>query len=84
MHVKENMFGEDQYFTPMDVVTSSSTDVYKSTMKLSDLHHNNPQTPGGVGGIGNFDARLYRPIDVILDIQLNFGHYSIFVVPAIF
>ena len=69
MHVKENMFGEDQYFTPMDVVTSSSTDVYKSTMKLSDLHHN--QQMPGYGGVGNFDARLYRPIDVVLDIQLT-------------
>ena len=24
MHVKENLFGEDQVFTPMDVVTSST------------------------------------------------------------
>ena len=25
MHVKENLFGEDQVFTPMDIVTSSTT-----------------------------------------------------------
>ena len=24
MHVKENLFGEDQVFTPMDIVTSST------------------------------------------------------------
>jgi hypothetical protein len=67
MHVKENMFGEDQQFTPMDVVTSSSIDVYKSTMKVSHgidhgLHSE------------EFDPRLYRPIDVVLDISIGDLH----------
>ena len=51
MHVKENLFGEDQPFTPMDIVTNSSTDVYKSSLKLDPLHHPNAE---------DFDPRLYR------------------------
>ena len=50
MHVKENLFGEDQHFTPMDIVTNSSTDVYKSSLKLDPSNHSSE----------DFDPRLYR------------------------
>lgn len=62
MHVKENLFGEDQHFTPMDVVTSSSMDVFKSTVKLN----NTESSPAD-----EFDPRLHRPIEVVLDISIS-------------
>ena len=63
MHVKENLFGEDQVFTPMDVVTNSSENVHKSTFKLVGNYPDLTQE--------EFDPRLYRPIEVILDINIG-------------
>ena len=60
MHLKENIFGADQHFTPMD----SSDDVTNSSSSDKDsLSSDRLQT--------EFDERLYRPLEVILDIRVH-------------
>ncbi len=60
MQVKENLFGEDQRFTPMDAV-------YSSTAKIAA--HDNDEFLLAESE-EEFDPRLYRPIDVVLDLNI--------------
>ncbi len=60
MHMKENVFGEDQQFTPMDVQ-------YGSTTRIA-MHDNESclsEAPE------EWDERIYRPIEVVLDISVS-------------
>ena len=72
MHVKENLFGEDQKFTTMKNESEDKTG-FKTTFKI--------HPDGSSGSTGQaaaqaskhmeFDPRLYRPIDVVLDLSVT-------------
>lgn len=64
MHVKENLFGEDQQFTAMDLSDSAAFEAAYGGGAGSAKDHQ----------LACFDPRLYRPIDVILDIALTNVH----------
>ncbi len=73
MHLKENIFGEDQHFTPMDVHYGSTTRIpttgihdNESCVESPDLAHGGSGSSGGI-----FDERDYRPIEVVLDISIS-------------
>ena len=57
MHIKENIFGEDQQFTPMDSYGTSTSAAAAAKDSPSDDNEQN---------IKEFDRRLYRPLEVIL------------------
>eukprot|EP00095_Tigriopus_kingsejongensis_P008238 maker-scaffold230_size244653-snap-gene-0.11 protein:Tk08238 transcript:maker-scaffold230_size244653-snap-gene-0.11-mRNA-1 annotation:"PREDICTED: uncharacterized protein KIAA1109-like isoform X7" len=59
MHLKENIFGEDQQFTPMDSSYGEQ--------RLSATHSMDSSSADMLV----FDPRLYRPIDVILDLTFS-------------
>ena len=53
MHVKENLFGEDQSFTPMDGGINGAELRFKTEVP------------------NEFDPRLFRPIDVVLEVSVT-------------
>lgn len=77
MHLKENIFGEDQHFTPMD-------SDYSGTATVGGAGSASAGGGGASKGMASkvdnescttevevWDPRLYRPIDVILDLSIN-------------
>ena len=62
LHVKENLFGEDQQFTPMD-------DSEKNFKIHPDSKSSSATATSAV--TQEFDPRLYRPIDVVLDLAVT-------------
>ena len=76
MHVKENLFGEDQQFTPMDNSTSNKNMAFHTSGKVkNDRSKSNTKlddkTVNSVEISDEFDPRMYRPIEVILDISVT-------------
>lgn len=61
MHLKENIFGEDQQFTPM----GSGFEAHESNSS-SHVEENSDSKAEQ-----KFDPRLYRPINVILDLTIS-------------
>lgn len=64
LHVKENLFGEDQQFTPMDA---------DSENKNFKIHPDSKSAAAATASPASqeFDPRLYRPIDVVLDLAVT-------------
>jgi hypothetical protein len=62
MHVKENIFGEDQRYTPMDQQEQEGGAAPADPLEK--------KKEGAAGG-GTVDLRQYRPLNVILDITVH-------------
>jgi len=56
MHVKENVFGEDQRYTPMDQQEHEGAGDHREKKE---------------GGAAPVDMRQYRPLNVVLDITVH-------------
>jgi hypothetical protein len=63
MHVKENIFGEDQRYTPMDQQEQEGGAAPADSLEK--------KKEGATGGGGSVDLRQYRPLNVILDITVH-------------
>jgi len=63
MHVKENIFGEDQRYTPMDQQEQEG-----GAAPADPLEKKKEGTAAGGGAV---DLRQYRPLNVILDITVH-------------
>jgi hypothetical protein len=63
MHVKENIFGEDQRYTPMDQQEQEGGAAPADPLEK--------KKEGAAGGGGTVDLRQYRPLNVILDITVH-------------
>ena len=72
MHLKENLFGEDQKFTQMDI-SGIPPEMMKAASKEKEKSKAATTVPysGSSEREAKFDPRLYRPIDVILDISIR-------------
>ena len=75
MHVKENLFGEDQQFTPMDNSTTGKTASFHLAGKIKNERSKSNVTLDVKQDMldisDEFDPRMYRPIEVILDISVT-------------
>jgi hypothetical protein len=63
MHVKENIFGEDQRYTPMDQQEQEGGAAPADPLEK--------KKEGAAAGGGSVDMRQYRPLNVILDITVH-------------
>jgi hypothetical protein len=63
MHVKENIFGEDQRYTPMDQQEQEGGAAPADALEK--------KKEGAAAGGGSVDMRQYRPLNVILDITVH-------------
>ena len=75
MHVKENLFGEDQQFTTMDNSTAGKNVSFHIGGKTKNDRTKSTATldmkPDMLDISDEFDPRMYRPIEVILDISVT-------------
>ena len=75
MHVKENLFGEDQQFTTMDNSTNGKSVSFHMNGKLKNERSKSNVTLDAKTDMmdvsDDFDPRMYRPIEVVLDISVT-------------
>ena len=71
LHLKENLFGEDQQFTAMASEYSGLKQGSKADKRKGSAAHAQPMAAQPPDGSETWDPRPYRPIEVILDLSVN-------------
>ena len=75
MHLKENIFGEDQHFTPMDSdysgINTPVGGVVGSSGPSKSAMASKTDNESCTTQVEVWDPRLYRPIEVVLDLSVN-------------